>query len=242
MVDRKLLKLAALLFVLPLVFLGCGDDDDNGTTDPTNHDPVITLITVSPTSVAAGGTATITVTASDQDGDALTYTYAANGGSAVGTGATANWTAPSTGGAYSVTVTVSDGNGGTATGTGALTVRQAQTGITGTATVAAGVQADLRNSRVAIYASQADWFANAVIQSVSATGTEYSVTFSFPNLAPGTYYLDLWKDMDASATYTTGDLFGFFGNGTWPNAITFDPILVVQGQMTSVPGIFIFLL
>lgn len=239
MVDRKLLKLAALLFVLPLVFLGCGDDDP--PTDSTNHDPVIVSITVNPASVAAGGTATITVVATDSDGDALTYSYAANGGSAVGTGPTATWTAPSTGGAYSVTVTVSDGNGGTVTGTGALTVAQAQTGITGTATVAAGVQADLRNSLVKIYQNIGDFNTGLHITSVSAMGTEYSVTFTFTNLPPGTYYLDLWKDMDASATYTTGDLWGFYGTGTWP-VVTPNPIIVQQDQMTTIPGIYIFLL
>jgi len=149
-----------------------------------------------------------------------------------------SWTSPSSPGAYSVSVTVTDGRGGSATSSGSLTVQQGATGISGSASVAAGVQADLRNSRVAVYSSFDDWNADRPVQTVTAQGSEYSVTFTFTNLAPGTYYLDLWKDMDNSGTYNAFDLFGFYGTGIWP-AFTFTPITVLQGQTTSIGNIVV---
>jgi uncharacterized protein (DUF2141 family) len=232
----KLLVLFVAAVFLALV-AGCGDDD--GTTEPTNHNPVITSVVVNPASVTAGGSVTITVTATDQDGDNLTYVYSPNGGSVTGTGATVTWTAPSAAGAYSVTVTVSDGNGGTATSTGSLTVIAAATGISGTAAATAGVQVDLRNSRVAIYANFNDWANDQYVATVTAQGTEFSVSFTFTGLAQGTYFLDLWKDMNNNGLYDALDLFGFYGQGAWPNTINFTPITVIQGQTTNIGQIFV---
>jgi uncharacterized protein (DUF2141 family) len=238
MKRRISLRLVALLLAAPFVLFGCGGDDDN-TQEPTNRDPQITSVTVSPASVVAGGSATVTVTAIDQDGDALTYTYQPNGGSISGAGASVTWNAPTTAGPYSVTVTVSDGNGGTATSTGNLSVIAGQTGISGTAQATAGVQIDLRNSRVAIYADYNDWVMDQYVMTATGTGNEYAVSFSFTGVAPGTYYLDLWKDMDNSASYTAGDLFGFYGTGAWPANINFTPITVLQGQITNIGSIWV---
>ncbi|MFH1681391.1 MAG: Ig-like domain-containing protein [Candidatus Eisenbacteria bacterium] len=234
----RLSTLAVVLLAVPFLFAGCGGDD-GGTTEPTNHDPVITSVTVSPNSVTAGGTATVTVTATDQDNDALTYTYVPNGGSITGAGMTVTWNAPTTAGPYSITVTVTDGNGGSATSTGSLAVTAAQTGITGTAQAVAGVQVDLRNSRVAIYDDYNDWVMDQYVMTSTATGTEFSVTFSFTNVAPGTYYLDLWKDMNNNGLYDAGDLFGFYGQGAWPNSINFNPITVLQSQIANIGNIFV---
>lgn len=232
-------RLAVVFLTVPFLFAGCGGDD-NGTNEPTNRDPVIVSLTVSPGSVTAGGSVIITVTATDQDGDALTYSYVPNGGSITGSGASVTWNAPTTAGPYSVNVTVSDGKGGTATSTGSLIVIAAATGISGTAQVTAGVQVDLRNSRVAVYTSVADWVADRYVMTVPATGSEFSVSFTFINMAPGTYYLDLWKDMDNDGVIDAGDLFGFYGQGAWPNTINFTPITVLQGQTTNIGNIFVF--
>jgi hypothetical protein len=232
-------KLAAAFLAVPLLFAGCGGDD-NGTNQPTNRDPVIVGVSVSPGQVTAGGSVIVTVTATDQDGDALTYTYVPNGGSITGSGASVTWNAPTTAGPYSITVTVSDGKGGTATSTGSLTVIAAATGISGTAQVTAGVQVDLRNSRVAVYANFNDWANDQYVMTATGTGNEYSVSFAFTNMAPGTYFLDLWKDMNNNGLYDAGDLFGFYGQGAWPNTINFTPITVLQGQTTNIGSIWVF--
>jgi hypothetical protein len=232
MFERMSLWGAALaLCLLPFVS-GCGDD---GTTTPTNYAPVITSVTVIPGSVQAGGTATVTVVATDQNGDALTYSYAPNGGSISGSGSSVIWTAPSQAGSYSVAVTVSDGKGGTATGSGTLTVAAAATGITGTITAPGGVQVDLRNMLVRLYDSVGSYQNDTPFTYVTAQGSEYTVTFTFTNLPPGTYYLDAWKDMDGGGTYTVGDVWSVYATGAWPNW-TVAPVAVTQGNMTNCSG------
>jgi len=234
---RDLSFLGAGVVLLTLALAGCGDDDNE--TNPVNHDPVILSISVVPSSVSAGASATVTVTATDQDDNTLNYAYVPNGGSISGSGASVSWTAPSTAGAYSVAVTVTDGHGGSDTGTGSLTVTPAATGISGTARVAAGVQADLRNSLVRLFADYDDFQNDRTFRSVAAQGSEYSVSFSFTDLPPGTYYLDLWKDMDNSTTYTNNDLYGIYGTYQWPNPVA-APVVVLQGQMTNVGEIMLF--
>lgn len=233
---RNLSFLGAGVVLLALALMGCGDDN---STNPTNHAPIISSISVNPSSVTAGASATVTVIASDSDGNTLNYGYVPNGGSISGSGSSVSWTAPSTAGAYSVAITVTDGNGGTATGTGSLTVTPASTGISGTARVAAGVQADLRNSLVRLFADYNDFQNDRTFRSVAAQGSEYSVSFTFTNLPPGTYYLDLWKDMDNSTTYTNNDLYGIYGTYQWPNPVA-APVVVLEGQMTNVGEIMLF--
>jgi hypothetical protein len=183
--------------------------------EATNSNPVISSIAVNPTSVAAGGTANVSVIATDANGDALTYSYTPNGGAISGVGSSVNWTAPSTAGAYSVSVMVSDGKGGTATGSGALTVTgtSGTTTINGTAYFIAGVSGDLSNAKVSIYTTLDNWNWNQPIKFIGATGSGASVAFSMTNVLPGNYYLDVWKDIDNSGTWTVGDFVGWYGSG-----------------------------
>lgn len=155
----------------------------------------------------------VTVTATDPENDALTYAYTVIGGSITGTGPSVTWTAPSTAGAHSVTVTVSDGNGGQATGNGALTVMPAVTQITGTAKFPAGTSGDLSNSKVSIYTSYDNWLNNQPIKFGAVTGTGASVSFTLTNVNPGNYYLDVWKDIDNSGTWSLTDYVGWYGSG-----------------------------
>ncbi len=46
-------------------------------------------------------------------------------------------------------------------------------------------------------------------KSTTSAGTATAATASFTDVPNGKYYLIAWKDMDASSSYTTGDLFGF---------------------------------
>jgi hypothetical protein len=221
---------------------GCGDK--NTTAPPVNHAPVVASVTVNPGQVAAGGTATVTVLATDPDGDALTYSYQVSQGGISGAGATAIWTAPSTAGAHSVNVTVSDGDK-SATGSGMLTVTTAPppgTGITGTITAPGGINVDLRNMLVRLYSDRDSYNRDAPSLIVTAQGNEFSVSFSFNDLPPGTYYLDAWKDMDASGTYTNGDVWSVYATGAWPNQ-TVATIVVTAGHVTNCSsGMVTFLL
>ncbi|MFZ4401623.1 MAG: hypothetical protein ACOYO1_16450 [Bacteroidales bacterium] len=49
----------------------------------------------------------------------------------------------------------------------------------------------------------------AKVKGVISSGSATAATASFPSTANGKYYLIAWKDIDASSTYSAGDLFGF---------------------------------
>jgi hypothetical protein len=114
-----------------------------------------------------------------------------------------------------VAVTVTDGNGGSATSTGSLTVQQASnvTKITGVAAFPAGTSGDLSNSKVSIYTSWENWNFNQPIKFTATSGSGASVSFEMVDVLPGNYYLDVWKDIDNSATWTVGDFVGWYGSG-----------------------------
>jgi uncharacterized protein (DUF2141 family) len=225
-----------------LVLSSCKKEEDN-------NNPVINSVTVDPASVEAGAMAMVTVAATDPDGDALTYTYTVSGGAIAPNGSTANWTAPAQAGAYSVSVTVSDGNGGTASSNGALTVVAPPTQIVGTASFPAGTSGDLSNSKVSIYTSYENWLANQPIEFGSVTGSGASVSFTLANINPGNYYLDVWKDNDNDAGWSTGDFLGWYGSGGLgsPNLTEIQisegqtvnvniSMFIVEGASTSVSG------
>jgi len=200
------------LFFLSMMILSatsCKKDEE----DPPNTAPTIASVVVAPTSVNANGIATVTTTASDANGDALTYSYTVSGGSIVGNGASASWTAASQEGAYSVTVTVSDGLGGQASANGALTVLAATTQVTGTAKFPVGTSGDLSNSKVSLYTSYDNWNNNQPIKFGAVTGSGASVSFSLTDVVPGNYYLDIWKDQDNNGMWTSNDFIGWYGSG-----------------------------
>ena len=101
--------------------------------------------------------------------------------------------------------------------------------ITGTVILTPGINGDLRNARVAVYASFDDWNNDRVLKSIGAQGTESQVSFTITGLAPGTYYVDFWKDMDNNGFIDFGDIFGVHGTIQWPQ-ITVAPLSVIAGQ------------
>jgi hypothetical protein len=204
--KNKILPIFLLTILMIVAFTSC-------KKDATNGNPVVSAVTVAPSSVNANGIASVTVVATDPDGDALTYSYSVTGGAITGSGASVSWTAPSAAGAHSVTVTVSDGNGGTASGNGALTVQAAVTQVTGTAKFPAGTSGDLSNAKVSLYTSWDNWNANQPIKFGAVTGSGATVSFAVTGVNPGNYYLDVWKDIDNSGTWSTGDYIGWYGSG-----------------------------
>ncbi|MDO8896742.1 MAG: PKD domain-containing protein [Bacteroidales bacterium] len=204
--KTKTLSFLLLTLFLGLIFTSCKKED-------ANKAPVISGVVIAPGTINANGIASVTVTATDPDGDVLTYSYTVTGGAISGSGPTVSWTAPSSAGAHSVTVNVSDGKGGTATGNGALIVQPAVTQVTGTVRFPAGTSGDLSNAKVSLYTSYANWNANQPIKFGAVTGSGATVNFTITGVNPGNYYLDVWKDIDNSGTWTTGDYVGWYGSG-----------------------------
>ena len=197
------------LFGIAIIFGSCKKKED------PNSSPTVSGVTVNPPSVSANGTATVNVTATDPDGDNLTYSYTVNGGAITGNGAMATWTAPAAAGAYSVNVSVSDGKGGSASGSGSLTVTEVttQTKVTGTASFPAGTSGDLATAKVSLYTSYENWNANQPIKYSATIGSGASVTFELTDVLPGNYYMDIWKDNDNNAFWTSNDFVGWYGSG-----------------------------
>lgn len=192
-----------------------------------NTDPVITSVNVNPSVVTTGQRTNVQVNAYDDDNAPLTYTYTVTGGTIIGTGSNVQWEAPQTPGEYTLRVYVSDGQGGEDDAQATLKVEapQVQTKITGTAKMAAGVVADLSNSKVSIYKNMDDWFANNPAKFTVVNGTGTSVTYILSNVTPGTYFLDVWKDMDNDGNWSAGDLVGVHGNTQG-----LIPINIAEGQ------------
>jgi uncharacterized protein (DUF2141 family) len=227
---------AAVLLFLVGISLTVGCNDNKTTNPPVNHPPNQPVVMVSPGSVAAGGTATITVQCTDPDGDALTFSYQANGGSVIGSGAMATWTAPAAAGTYQVSVIASDGKATSLAGTGSLTVTGGGSTTTGTITGAVhlppGLPGDLSNSRVAIYQNYDDWNNDRIIMQTVVQGSGANVTFTLTNVPPGNYYLDVWQDTNGDTFFDAGDWWGVNGTSQWPSP-NFAPISVIAGQTST---------
>ncbi len=239
--TRFLASAVAVGFVLVLA-AGCGGGDDK-STNPANQAPVVTQVLVTPNQVSPGGTASVTVSATDPDNDALTFTYQPSGGTCTGNGPVATWIAPQAAATYTVIVTVKDSKNATATGMGSLTVvsNPTQTGITGTGSLQIGQAGNVGNARVAYYANLNDWANDLAIAFVALQGEGPTGTFTLNEVPPGTYYLDIWKDMDNNGVIDGGDFFGWYGNGVYPNG-SLTPFAVVQGQMKNLGTITIYAL
>ena len=102
------------------------DDDDGGTDTGTasatviNTDPVVTTVTVTPSSGQVGDTLTCAATATDADGGAPTLTYSWTDGSTASTYTLVDSDDP--GDIVTCTVTATDADGGTDTGSASATV------------------------------------------------------------------------------------------------------------------------
>ena len=105
--------------------------------------------------------------------------------------------------------------------------------VRGTATFPAGTTGDLVNSKVSLYTSWDNWNNNHPIRFVAVSGSGATVTFEFKDVLPGNYYLDIWKDIDNSAGWSTGDYVGWYGSGGLgsPNLTEFQ---IADGQTIDV--------
>ena len=102
--------------------------------------------------------------------------------------------------------------------------------VSGIVTLPAGASGSVANARVSIYASYEDWRADRVLKvTAAAANGSYTIT----DVAPGSYYLDAWKDIDNSASISSGDVYGVYGSGSYPN-YTVSPFSVSAGNTASI--------
>lgn len=100
--------------------------------------------------------------------------------------------------------------------------------ITGSAFFPAGTSGDLSNAKVSIYTGLTEWQNNVPLKFVAVSGSGATATFTIADIVPGTYYLDVWKDIDNSATWTAGDFVGWYGAGGL-GSISLTPLQITAG-------------
>jgi len=104
-------------------------------------------------------------------------------------------------------------------------------GITGTVSLRPGVSANLSNARVAVYTSLEDFNNDSFLTQTALTGSSPTWNFQVGPLNPGSYYLDVWLDVNNSGTLDTGDVWGYYTTGTGGNA---SPIQVLEDETTTI--------
>jgi len=98
----------------------CGGGSPTGPgTAPSNNNPVITSLTVTPFGVSGLTTISMAAAATDADNDTLTYAWSFGGATAAGPTATATLTGD---GGVAVRLTVTDSKGGSVTDTRTVTI------------------------------------------------------------------------------------------------------------------------
>lgn len=102
--------------------------------------------------------------------------------------------------------------------------------ISGRITLPPGAAGDINNTRVAIYSSFEDWLNDRVLK---FTTTNSSGNYTLSNITPGTYYMDAWKDNNNNTLFDSGDFWGVYGSGSYPN-YQVSPFSVAAGQTTSI--------
>ena len=201
----------------------------SGCNDKITYVPVIDSVVILPDTVVVGGSATIQMDISDTDDENLVIYYTTNGGTISGVGDTVTWLAPNTTGFYTTNILVTDKDGNQAVDSVNLVVlaNDTATQISGKAVFAAPSSFDLSESKVRIYTSKENWASHTPFATVKTTGFGSIVSFKFNYVPSGTYYLDVWKDIDFGNTVNVGDYFGWYGNGTIynpnPTSFTIEP-------------------
>lgn len=232
----KIIVLPCLLALSALLFSGCNDK--------ISYVPVFKSISLSPDTVSPGGFSELMVEVTDADDEDLVYSYATTGGSILGYGDTVTWQAPDHDGVFSVQVSATDQDGNQATDSINLVVKRLATStiITGIAAFTDSTNFDLADAKVFLFNTLEDWENHIAAYSTKANGFGPIVSFRFDNVPAGSYYLDVWKDMDFGNTRNIGDFTGWYGIGTIsaptpkPFALESGGTIYTQIQMWVMPG------
>jgi hypothetical protein len=213
--------LPGIAFFLLVFMIRCQEDFQNI--------PIIEEVTVTPDTVDAGGVVLLITKASDADGEDLVYSYSLNAGNISGYGDSVYWLAPLTGGQYRAIVRVTDPAGNQSVDSVKIfVIDSGKSPITGTASFPEDLNFDLSSAKVRLFTSIPDRVAGHCTDSVQVFGFGPIVSFTFPAVDPGYYYLDVWKDMDNSITLSSGDFLGWYGSGDYYSPML-KPIVVQQG-------------
>jgi hypothetical protein len=206
--DYKFNNLFLTTLVIALILLaGCSKSSTK--SEPENNAPVISSVTVSPSTVPVSGLTTVTATATDAENDELIYIFNPDAGEILGTKASKLWIAPNTVGDYSVDIRVSDTEGGISTSSGILKVTEAVTQITGIVHFQDGVIGNLDNAVVKVYTDISHWYQQArgdTTVTVSRAGDVMFFAITGIN-SINTYWLSVWKDNDNNQRLSVGDYF-----------------------------------
>lgn len=220
-----LLAPVLILFILTL-YVSCNEE--------LQTIPKVDAMQILPDTVEAGGVALIVTTAMDEDGDELVYSYSATGGKISGYGDSVYWLAPFDGGVYNAIVRVTDPDGNQSIDSVKLVVLDSgKSEITGTASFPAGLNYDLSGAVVRLFTSVSAYTSGQCADSVIAFGFGPIVSYRFPQVEPGTYYLDVWKDLDNSITMSSGDFIGWYGSGDFADPFL-KPIVVQPGTPSQI--------
>jgi len=206
-ITRRYGFLSILIILSILLLANCS----KSSTGSKNNVPVISSITITPSTVPASGLVTVTVTATDQDGGHLLYSFSADEGTITGDGLSRIWSAPSTVGTYTISITVSDLDGAETTESANLTVTAPVTQITGMAQFKAGVSGDLSNTPGYLYASIEDAENLNPYKTFNLAKAGNIASFIITDIDPGTYYLEIFKDNNNNQTINNGDYYGIYG-------------------------------
>jgi len=204
----KINVLLCFLALSAILFSGCNDK--------ITYVPIFKSISLLPDTVSPGGFSELMVVVTDADDEDLVYYYTTSGGSILGYGDTVIWQAPDHEGVFSVQVLATDQDGNQATDSINLVVKRLATStiITGIAAFTDSTHFDLADSKVFLFNTLEDWENHNAAYSTKANGFGPIVSFRFDNVPAGSYYLDVWKDMDFGNTRNIGDFTGWYGTGT----------------------------
>ena len=70
---------------------------------------------------------------------------------------------------------------------------------------------------------------------MAVSGSGANVSYTIPNVNPGNYYLDIWKDNDNNGFWSIGDFVGWYGSGAW-SAPTLTEFQISEGQTVNIDG------
>ena len=115
--------------------------------------------------------------------------------------------------------------------TALTTITYTSGSVAGVGSLPPGVNGSIQNTRVALYASVDDWLYDRAFKFGACDG---SGNYNLPNVTPGVFYMDAWKDNDNNQVWgSSGDYVWVNGSGVYPN-YTLAPLQVTLGPPTSV--------
>lgn len=188
----------------------------NSCEEVSTINPEILSIELTPDTLLPGASAQLKVTVNDVDDVDFTYFYSITGGSIEGKGDSVTWIAPEVEGVYYASILVTDYDGNQAHDSVRMVVTRLSTAtlIKGIAAFSSDTLLDLKDANAYLYSSLTDFQNQIPFAQSKIYGFGPIVNFKFDNVAPGTYYLGVWKDNDISNSRNVGDYWGWYGTGT----------------------------